>query len=67
MAPTIAYDCGTNLRYGDVQLADVETLRFEQEVVYDESGTDKIAEKYILSIRAWVHESDYPKFGSYTP
>lgn len=45
----------THIRYGDVDLVNCLTDRFSQEPVFDDSGTDMLYFKYIISVTCYVH------------
>lgn len=48
---------GTVLRYGDIYITNCLTKEFDQEPVYDDSGTDLLYHKFTISVVGYVHGS----------
>lgn len=46
----------TTLIYNGVEIRNCLTKRFEQECVYDESGTDKLYDKFIIRVAGYIHK-----------
>ena len=47
---------GTNVRYGDVTLWNVLTREFLQETVFDESDTDRLYQRFTVSVTGYMHD-----------
>lgn len=45
----------TTVKYGDITFTNCLTKRFEQEAVFDDSGTDLLYYKFTIRIVGWVH------------
>ena len=56
----------TTLTYGDVILHNVLTERWDQEITYDESGTDMIGQKHTIRVRGILHAQRVPITNSKT-
>lgn len=48
---------GTTLTYNSVTLVNVLTRSFEEECVYDESGTDLLYHKFTLRVMGYIHSN----------
>jgi hypothetical protein len=46
---------GTNVSYNGIVLTDCETLRFDQTITYDDSGTDALYSKFNIRVACTVH------------
>jgi hypothetical protein len=46
---------GTNVRYNGVTIQNCVTREFDQEIMYDQSGSDVIAVRYKLAWEGWIH------------
>lgn len=47
----------TVVRYGEITITNCLTKRFEQEAVYDDSGTDLLYYKFTIRVVGWCHGS----------
>ena len=47
---------GTNLTYNYILLQNVLTKEFDQELIYDESGTDPLYQRTMISVLGYVHD-----------
>lgn len=48
---------GTEVIYNRIQIRDCQTLRFQQDIEYDESGTDKLYDKFLIRVLGTVHDN----------
>ncbi|MGH7743988.1 MAG: hypothetical protein ACREQ5_04110, partial [Candidatus Dormibacteria bacterium] len=46
---------GTDVTYGTVTIASCQTLRFAQEAVYDDSGTDLLYQKFLIRVQGYIY------------
>ncbi|HUT90256.1 MAG TPA: hypothetical protein VMY37_12210, partial [Thermoguttaceae bacterium] len=51
----MAFSKGTDVIYNGIELHNVTTRQWDQQVVYDESGTDPIAIRFMLAFEAILH------------
>lgn len=54
---------GTTVHYGAVQIHNVTTRQWEQEMVYDESRTDVLFHRFRLRFEGIVHAGGFPSAG----
>lgn len=47
----------TTLQYGTVTLSNVLTKKFEQEAIYDDSGTDLLYHKFTVRVVGYIHNA----------
>ncbi len=53
----------TNLIYNGVQLRNCETKRFDQQIEYDESGTDVMYSRFRIRVTAILTSYSYDGIG----
>jgi hypothetical protein len=58
---------GTSVLYNGVTLKEVQTEQFDQEVVYDDSGTDVIHHRFLVRVSGSVHANQALGHGVITP
>lgn len=56
---------GTELFYNDILLKNCQTIRFEQTIEYDESGTDALYHRFLVRVAGAVHSNPAYHFGAH--